>query len=431
MRVARRPAIWSGALAAVFGVCWGCEAPSEEPGDRATPFVTRDSVGIEIVENKSPLWTDQTRWTVALEPEVVITSDEADYDRIFSKIGDVVRLSDGRVVLESQLTRQLFVYGPTGDLLDRWGGVGEGPQEFREIDGMFRCVGDTLVVRDGAHLAVVYPTGHLGRRIRIRPELGASSAVQLRGISSDCGAALITVQQPNLVPTHLGTVSAQRLTVWASLSGPEIDTLGMFQGEERFMHEGYARLFPFHTMPSWATDGFRLYFGIGDQPEIRVLGSRGQVVRLIRWDVEPEPIPESEWRAYAEDRVQFLEWDPGSAFTTTPPGVHPRPAWQPIYSAEGDHRRYESGFRFDGEGNLWVRRGRREPLLSRVSQERPKRPPDRWWVFDSAGHWLGEIKTPANLLVKYISGGLLLGVSWDDLDVEEVRAYRIERPEAG
>jgi hypothetical protein len=235
----------------------------------------------------------------------------------------------------------------------------------------------------------------------------------------------MTVQQREIAPTHLGTVSAPRIAVWASLSGPEIDTLGVFQGEERFMHEGNAALFPFNTWPSWATNGTEPYFGVGDEPEIRVLGSGSRVERLIRWEVDRQPIPESEWRAYEEDRERFLEWDPGSVATTSPPGVHPHPDWQPVYAAEGAYDGYESGFRFDGEGNLWVRRARREPLLARVSQERPRRPPDRWWVFAPSGRLLGEVETPGGVVVKAVSGGLVLGVSWDEFDVEEVRAYRI------
>jgi hypothetical protein len=112
---------------------------------------------------------------------------------------------------------------------------------------------------------------------------------------------------------------------------------------------------------------------------------------------------------------------------TTPPGVHPHPDWQPIYAAEGAYDGHESGFRFDGEGNLWVRRARREPLLARISQERPLRPPERWFVFDPSGRWLGEVETPEGLVVKAISGGRVLGVAWDEFDVEEVRGYRIER----
>ena len=431
MRIGRGRTAWFAALVSVLGFCWACETRPEEPRGQATPFVIRDSAGVEIVESTAPLWTEETGWTVAPEPEVVIRPDESDYDRIFVKVGGVARLSDGRIVFASRLTQQLFVYGPAGDLLEIWGGPGEGPQEFRGINGMFRCRGDTLVARDIGYLAIVAPSGHVDRKVQIPLGLGPGWAVQLREVSHDCGRALITVQQRQTAPTHLGTESYPLLAMWASLTGPGIDTLGMFQGQELFMHEELPRFFPFHTMPSWATDGSLLYFGIGDEPEIRVLGSGGRVERLIRWDVDREPIPESEWRAYEEDRERFVNWDPGSAVVASPPGVHPHPDWQPIYAAEGDRNRYESGFRFDGEGNLWVRRARREPLLALVSQLRPLRPPERWWVFDSSGRWLGEVETPENFLVKSISGGLLLGISRDELDVEEVRVYRIDRGQQG
>lgn len=428
MRIDCRRVAWSVALVSVLRFCGACEASPEPPHGQVTPFAVRDSAGVEIVESAAPLWTDATKWTVGPEPEVVIRPDEADFDRIFFKAGNVARLSDGRIVFVSRRTQQLFVYGSTGGFLDIWGEPGEGPQEFRGIEEMFRCRGDTLVVRDIGYFAILAPSGHVDRKIQIPSELGPRGGLRLRGVSQDCGRALTTTQQREMAPTHLGTVSAPRLAVWASLSGPEIDTLGMFQGEERFMQKGYAALFPFNTWPSWATDGSNLYFGVGDEPEIQVLGSGGRIEKLIRWEVDREPIPKSEWQAYEEDRERFLKWDPDAAPMTTPPAVHPHPDWQPIYSAEGAYDGHESGFRFDGEGNLWVRRARREPLLARVSQERPLRPPERWFVFDPSGRWLGEVETPEGVVVKAISGGLVLGVAWDELDVEELRVYRIERP---
>ena len=265
------------------------------------------------------------------------------------------------------------------------------------------------------------------RKVRIPSELGSLSATQLWGISQDCDAALITVQQTVLAPTHLGTVSYPRLTVWAFLNGPGIDTLGMVQGEELFEWESQPTRFPFHTMPSWAPDRFRLSFGVGDEPEIQVLGSGGRVEKLIRRAVEPRPISDREWQAYAEERERFLEWDPAWTAFTPPPRVHPHPEWQPVYAAEGDQSWYEPGFHFDGEGNLWVRRGRREPLFVRNSQHRAPRPPERWWVFDPFGRWLGEVETPEGVLIKTISGGLVLGVAWDEYDVEEVRGYRVRK----
>lgn len=397
------------------------------PAPTSDPFLRYDSAGIEIVESKSPFWTDGTRWTIAPEPEAVIRSDEADYDRIFSRVGDVVRLSDGRVVLESRLTRQLFVYGPSGNFLDTWGRQGEGPQEFRYTEGLARCRGDTLLVRDASGLLFVDSTGHLGPREGIRQELRTWDAVGLRGLSHDCTAALLTIGQREFTPIDESTFSYPNLSVWVSLIGEGFDTLGIFPHEALLLNDGQPGRVPFHTVPSWVVGDTLVYFGVGDRPEIQILGRDGQTVRLIRWKADPQPISESDWQAYGEERERFLAVNPRSAAFIPPPGVHPDPEQMPVYAGEGHASTYESGFRVDGEGNLWVRQYRRQSLFFFSSIHRPIRPLEHWWVFDPTGRWLGEIETPENLLIKSISGNLLLGISRDEFDVEEVRLYRIYR----
>ena len=419
------------ALGAFFWVSVACDGSSEGAHDPARSVNVRDSAGIEIVENRSPVWTDETRWTIAPEPEVTIRSETTDYNLIFSRVGDVVRLSDGRIVLESRLTRQLFVYGPSGALLDTWGGQGEGPQEFRYTDGLARCRGDTLLVRDATGLVFVDPTGYLGPRQGIRQELQTWDAVELRGLSHDCAAALLTIGQRELTPVNESTFSYPHLSVWASLIGEGIDTLGMFPHEALTIYDGQPARVPFHTVPSWTVGDTLVYFGVGDRAEIQILGEGGRAARLIRWKADPQPISESDWQAYGEERERFLAVNPRSAAFTPPPGVRPDPDQMPVYAGEGHASSYESGFHVDGEGNLWVRHYRRQSLFFFSSTHRPIRPPEHWWVFDPAGRWLGGVETPGNFLVKSISGGLLLGISWDELDVEEVRAYRIEKSGEG
>jgi hypothetical protein len=161
-------------------------------------------------------------------------------------------------------------------------------------------------------------------------------------------------------------------------------------------------------------------------PVFQVVDTAG---RIIRWQVEAEPIPPGEWRAYAEERERLLGLEPANRPFTPPRNTHPHPDWQPYYGGEGHAADYEPGFQVDEEGNLWIGRYRRQSLFRTWSTHRPIRPPERWWVFDAGGRWLGEIRTPENLLVKSIRGGLLLGISRTELDVEEVRGYRIDRGE--
>ena len=54
---------------------------------------------------------------------------------------------------------------------------------------------------------------------------------------------------------------------------------------------------PFAYAPNWATDGSVVYYGWGDRPEVTVLAPDGQVIRLIRWAAQPDPITDADWAA--------------------------------------------------------------------------------------------------------------------------------------
>ncbi len=50
-----------------------------------------------------------------------------------------------------------------------------------------------------------------------------------------------------------------------------------------------------------------------------------------------------------------------------------------------------------------------------------------WKVFDPEGGWLGTVETPYGGYIHQIGDDFLLGIWVDELDVEQVRMYRIER----
>ena len=49
-------------------------------------------------------------------------------------------------------------------------------------------------------------------------------------------------------------------------------------------------------------------------------------------------------------------------------------------------------------------------------------------MFDTEGRWLGMVETPRQFTVNEIGADYVLGVWLDDLDVQHVRMYRLEKP---
>ncbi|HEX6912158.1 MAG TPA: hypothetical protein VF142_17275, partial [Longimicrobium sp.] len=70
----------------------------------------------------------------------------------------------------------------------------------------------------------------------------------------------------------------------------------------------------------------------------------------------------------------------------------------------------------DAAGNLWVRDYRVDPDA-----------PSRWSVFDPGGRWLGQVEMPAGVTVLQIGADWVLGRARDELEVESVRLYRLQK----
>jgi hypothetical protein len=77
---------------------------------------------------------------------------------------------------------------------------------------------------------------------------------------------------------------------------------------------------------------------------------------------------------------------------------------------------YEAVF-LDDAGNLWVH----------DFQPTPPTPP-LWTVFDPEGRMLGSVALPDRFRPTQIGSDFVLGVWSDDLDVQHVRMYRLDKP---
>ena len=55
-------------------------------------------------------------------------------------------------------------------------------------------------------------------------------------------------------------------------------------------------------------------------------------------------------------------------------------------------------------------------------------PDEAWMVFDSAGHWLGDVAMPEGFELHDVTAQGILGVHTDSLGVETIRLHRLVRP---
>jgi len=402
------------------------------PGNRAR-FSRFDSAGIEVVENVRPAWTEATRWRVEPDPAWVIRTPDEDPDPAFTlfRVNDIVRLSDGRLVVENQGTDELLVFDASGAHIATWGGTGDGPGEFRRMERLFLCPGDTLLVQEYHRATRLDSSGLTADVVPRRNELvqgldrSTGMGIVYHGVTANCEAALWGwYPKPVMRESPRGTLWQRHKLVWVPYDGRTVDTFGDDFVRNELMRETEFEL-PFALTPDWATDGVSVFYGLGDIPEIEVLGRDGEVHRLIRWPASPRAITPADWEEYDRGFDWLVSenpsWPEERRIRADQLPYNSMPVFALGYYGHGD---LVPGVRVDADGHLWVRQYEPASLRHRISRFRGIAS-QRWWVFDPGGRWLGEIRTPENLSIRWIGDGWIVGVSRDDFHVEDIRAYRI------
>jgi len=367
-------------------------------------YSVRDSAGIRIVENEAP-WEGATLFQVSATPLVDIGVLEGDEVYQLFRVGGVVRLNDGRIVVANGGTYELRFFDAEGRYLLSVGHEGDGPGEFRGLERI-AVVCNSIVVFDWSlgRLSVFDFEGNYVRSARVQGEhtspLGAFAN----------GRWLFTAGF-SFVPSPVSKVV--RDTTLFVIVGPDgvvTDTVGRFPRVEFFV-VGDARQARAHSLlygrtTLQAVSGNTAYIGPTDRYEIFRYGVGGQldmivrkehedlVVRTADVDVEKQRMLED---AFNDDWRQTLE----RMFLDMP-----IPATMPAFD----------GLQVDGQGNLWVGEYRR-----------PSDPQPRWTVFAADGHVLGTVETPPGLTIHQIGDDFILGTWEDEMEVEHVRLYGLDR----
>jgi len=309
-------------------------------------------------------------------------------------------------------TNELLWFDSLGGYERTTGGRGEGPGEFRAILDIFFCSGDNFVVNEGRRLSFFDAGGGFLGTVPAAGHLySAYGAVQ--GISTDCGSALV-VDGDYAPPTPgSGIHQLKQVLFWVDLRTASKDTILSFPGRDLYPWEvdgQYVSVrLPFGKRPVWATDGTRMAFASSGGNEVHEFDRSGSLVRIIRWDTPTRLVSRKEIDRFRAEREEFLRQDPSNAWDIPPVGHFPIPREMPTLSR----------LLIDGLGNLWVRQYLHDDLYENTPQNQ------QWWVFDSGGEWLGEIRVEAGLEITTLFRETAAVVALDDQDVESVAVFRL------
>ncbi len=374
--------------------------------------VVRDSAGIRIVENTTPLWLEGREWRLSEEPVVDIGSVSAGEEYELFQAWSPVRLSAGSIVVVNGGSQELRFYDADGRFVRAAGRRGGGPGEFQNVRWMHRMPGDSLITYDFGHMrfAVFDSSGTFARGFR----LATTTEVPFAFIVDMFGNGSFLAQgfTDNRGETPSGLQRYGTPLFHFRADGTFLTDLGMFGGNEVYFEafpsggfRFYNAFFPLYTYRRAAGD--RLYIAANDTYELRKHSLDGTLTDLMRVPGAPVTVTGDHVDREIERRLNGVGSDEERESLAKTLNQIPVPETFPAYEK----------VEIDEEGNVWVH-----------EFAKPGDAQATWAVFDSTGILLGRLAAPPRFEPHDIGSDYVLGVWRDADDVEHVMMYELVKP---
>ena len=367
-----------------------------------------DSAGVTIVENARPAPGSRLGWRVGEAPAVSIGTQEGEEAEMLYIVDDATKLADGRIVIANAGTSELRVFSAVGEHLATWGGQGEGPGEFNAYspEAASWWPGDSVAGSNSwrRRIEVFDSQGNHGRSVTMPDGYHAFLGVLpdgtflvkpstvLRGGVFGAGDPLVRR------PDNFGLL----------MPGGELRvSLGDQPGEEWFSSQTApsARPHPFGRATISTIWKDLAVVSPTDRYELRAYTSDGTLAKIIRRDHDLRSPTQAELDAWLTESYADLPEERRTRVLTemeAMPLVEFFPAFEALHS--------------DPLGYLWVR-----------EYELPGEDHNRWTVFDAEGRVQGFVETSLDLEVFEIGEDYLLGRVMDELNVERVQLWPLDR----
>ncbi len=369
----------------------------------------RDSAGIRIVENPRPPDGSRLGWRVDRAPSISVGATEGDEPHMLFNVSDAATLTDGRIVVVNRGTTELRVFDASGSYLDTWGGKGEGPGEFTDVERVAPLPGDSVMVWAlmEPDVTVFGPDGEFARSFPAWRRLSDAPFDFILPLAVPADGRILAVQNQSFV-----AIDTVAIELW-DMEGGFLASLGAHPAAERFRSELGDYPVTFGRRLAAGVWGDAIVVGPTDRYEIRAFARGGSLARIVRRDHLPVSPSDAHVEAYIERQVSRLP----EALTEvrerererlrSVPVAERLPAFDTIMADALDH--------------LWVR----EYSMPGEEARGPL-----WTVFDSEGRVLGLVETPRGLEIYEIGEDHILGRAESELGVESVQAWRLHRGSA-
>ena len=392
------------AIAVTHLAACGVESDVEQP----LRSQARDSAGITIVENVRPAPGSRLGWRIGEAPTASIGTREGAAGEMLFGVRDATKLAEGRIVVANAGTSELMIFATDGTYLETWGRQGEGPGEFNRYtpETVSRWPGDSIAADNmfRRRVEIFDSQGNHGRSVTL-----ADGYHSFLGVLPD-GTILA---KPSTILSGgvfgAGNALARRDEDVALLhpGGDPRVSLGAHPGEEWFAATSppAAIAHPFGRSTISTIWGDLAVVAPTDRYELRAYESDGTLVRIIRRDHELRSPTQAELDGLLAESFADLPEELRARFvahTEEMPLVEYFPAFEALRS--------------DPLGYLWVQEYRI-----------PDRDENVWTVFDAEGRVQGFVETPPGLDVFEIGQDYVLGRTMDELGVERVQLWPLDR----
>lgn len=397
-------------VAALFATC--TIACREDPqGSTALRSETTDSAGIEVIENARPPDDSRLGWRIGPEPTVSIGRVEGGDPYLLHDVSDAMVLGDGRIVVANSGTAELRVFNGSGTHLATWGGEGEGPGEFSRLRAIEPWPGDSIIAWYGPRrdISVFDADGNHGRSFAFEANDDEATLWALVPQAATRNGLILAMHDPHLLITVAAEVR--------DAEGRRLSSLGSYPGQEMAMVTAtMADAILFSVRLPRSTWGDLFVIGPTDRYELKAFAGDGRLARIVRRGHEPRAVTPAHIDArveeilsppypddWTESRIESYLAEERQRYRGAPVVEH-FPAFASLMTDALDH--------------LWVE-----------EYEIPgaERPGVVWTVFDPEGRVLGFVETADGLEVYEIGEDYLLGRVTDELGVEYVQVWPLER----